>query len=158
MIRTPPLSIEQIHEIFESSSRDIVNSVLHLDVLEGMNYNLDQIFQNRYSIILFLPHPVEEIGHFVLLTHLDNSSLEYFDSFANPPSPQVQELAKRNGMKIVKSSEKLQHEKSFICGKYCILRMKSLPTPLSDFIKILSQNKVFSPDQVVDKLIRLVKQ
>jgi hypothetical protein len=61
-------------------------------------------------------------------------------------------------MKIVKSSEKLQNEKSFICGKYCILRMRSLPTPLNDFIKILSQNKVFSPDQIVDKLIRLVKQ
>jgi hypothetical protein len=36
--------------------------------------------------------------------------------------------------------------------------MRSLPTPLNDFIKILSQNKVFSPDQIVDKLIRLVKQ
>jgi hypothetical protein len=36
--------------------------------------------------------------------------------------------------------------------------MRSLPTPLNDFIKILSKNKVFSPDQVVDKLIRLVKQ
>jgi hypothetical protein len=86
MIRTPPLSIEQIHEIFESSSRDIVNSVLHIDVLEGMNYNLDQIFQNRYSIILFLPHPVEEVGHFVLLTHLNDSSIEYFDSSRTLPS------------------------------------------------------------------------
>ena len=160
MIRTPPLSVEDIHEIFVSSSRDVVNSVLHIDVIEGFDFNLDKIFQNRYSIILFLPNPDpnDEVGHFVLITHLDNENLEYFDSFGNNPQVQVEELARRNGMKVVKSSVKLQNEKSFICGKYCILRLRSLPTPLNEFIKILSKNEVFSPDQLVDKLIRLVKQ
>jgi hypothetical protein len=106
MIRTPPLSVEDIHEIFVSSSRDVVNSVLHIDVIEGFDFNLDQIFQNRYSIILFLPNPDpnDEVGHFVLLTHLDNENLEYFDSFGNNPPVQIEELAKRNGLKIIKSS------------------------------------------------------
>jgi hypothetical protein len=104
MIRTPPLSVEDIHEIFVSSSRDVVNSVLHIDVIEGFDFNLDQIFQNRYSIILFLPNPDpnDEVGHFVLLTHLDNENLEYFDSFGNNPPVQIEELAKKKWTKNYK--------------------------------------------------------
>lgn len=156
MVNTPPYSIEDIHNVFQNHVKDIGNSVRHIDEIVSLNYNLENIFSSRFSIIIFLPNndPSINVGHFVLLSHLDDDTLEYFDSFAQEVPEIIQELAKRNDLKIRINKVKLQNEKSFVCAKYCLLRMQSLPTHLNDFIKILKSNRELTPDQIVDNLIK----
>jgi len=155
MSKTRPYSVEDIHNILSNSSLDMENSVLHIDSLKELDYNLEKIFGERYSIILFIPNedPLIKIGHFVLLSWLEEKLLEYFDSFAQEPHDFVKELVKMNNLKLRTSSQKLQEDDSLVCSKFCLLRMQSLPTHLDNFIKILKNNDKLTPDQIVDFLI-----
>lgn len=157
IIDSPPYSTEDIQNILLKSGKDIENAVLHIDVIKEFNYDIDKIFGNRSSIILFIPNAEneEDVGHFVLLTHVTKNTIEYFDSFGRLPHAFVMQLAKNNNnMYITYSTTKLQHKNSYICGKYCLLRMQSQPSSLDDFIKILLFNKKLTPDGIVDTLIK----
>lgn len=157
IVDSPPYSTEDIQNILTKSSTDLENAVLHIDAIQELNYDLEKIFGNRSSIIFFIPNinNADDVGHFVLLTHVSNDNIEYFDSFGNLPHAFVMEIVRRNkGMTITYSKRKLQNKNSYICGKYCLLRMQSQPSHLDDFIDILLSNKRLSPDKVVDTLIK----
>jgi hypothetical protein len=156
MNKSQPLSVADIHNVFTNYSEDITNSVLHIDAIPSFNYDLKKIFGERYSIIFFIPNPdkTNPVGHFILLSWLEDKLIEYFDSFANEPHPFVLELMEKNDLIIRVSKIQLQNNRSNICAKWCILRLKSIPTHLGQFQEIFTQNKKLSPDEIVDSLVQ----
>ena len=149
-----PYNTKDIYNVLTSPSANYEDSVYHIELIELMNYNLDAIFKERYSIILFIENPTSEIGHFVLLSHISKDKLEYFDSFGREPPDSVKKLAEINEMKLSYNTVQIQDTKSNVCAKYCLLRMQSLPSKLSDFINMLTNNKSLSADKIVMLLIK----
>lgn len=148
-----PLSTGDIHNILTTSSQDYEDCIVHIDSIEKSNYNIDALFRNRYAIILFLENPLQEVGHFTLLSHLKSDKLEYFDSFGKEPPESVVKLAQINNMKLTWNKEQLQDDRSNTCARHCILRMTSLPTNLTNYLKLFD-NKSMSPDEIVLLLIK----
>lgn len=150
------LSVGDIYNIFSNYNLNKENSVLKLEALRELNFDLKRIFKERISVILFLtnPDPSNPIGHYVLLSWLKDDLLEYFDSFANKPPNDVLELAKINEMKLRISTKKLQDDSSNYCGKYCVLRMKSIPSHLEDFQNSLLYNTKMTPDEIVNTMVK----
>ena len=60
----------------------------------------------------------------------------------------------KNDLIIRVSKIQLQNNRSNICAKWCILRLKSIPTHLGQFQEIFTQNKKLSPDEIVDSLVQ----
>lgn len=153
--KAPPFSLEDIYTFLTGTAIDVPNIVIHIDALEESGYNLDSLFRGNFSLILFIPHATEEVGHFVLLSHLTEKTLEYFDSFAQDPPASVKELAKRNGMRLAKSSTVLQALDSNTCAKWCIARMFSLPNSMENFVQLYTDHKTLSPDVLVNNIFVL---
>ena len=116
-----PYNTKDIYNVLTSPSANYEDSVYHIELIELMNYNLDAIFKERYSIILFIENPTSEIGHFVLLSHISKDKLEYFDSFGREPPDSVKKLAEINEMKLSYNTVQIQDTKSNVCAKYCLL-------------------------------------
>jgi hypothetical protein len=148
-----PLSSDVIESHLGGDYQQITGIVVHVDDLNAPSDPLAE----RFSIIVFLPgiprgNPV---GHFCLLSEIGSEGLlEWFDSTAQEIPPQVRDYAERRGKRIVYCNKALQALNTNTCGKWCIARLQSLPTSLGDFYKLF-ENKHFSPDEVVDKLIVL---
>jgi hypothetical protein len=156
--KTPPFSLEDIHSFLTSASFDVASSVIHVDSLAEEGYKLEAIFRDKFSVVLFLPNPNGEVGHFTLLTHLSDKTLEYFDSYARDPPEQVRELAKHNGMRILRNKVQLQEIDSNVCAKWCIARLYSLPNSLTSFLKLYTGHRELSPDTLVNNIFVLKKQ
>lgn len=156
--KTQPFSAEDIHTILSNASIDVANIVVHIDLLRERQYSLPAIFGENFSLILFLPNPDPEVavGHFVLLSHLSDNTLEYFDSYAGEVPEAVRELAKRNNMRIKANKVRYQEEVSMTCAKWCVARIFSLPSTLAQFEELYTGHKL-SPDVLVNNLFRLKK-
>ena len=156
--KTPPFSIEDIHSFLTSASFDVANNVIHIDSIAEVGYDLEVIFKDKFSTILFLENPNGRVGHFVLLTHLSNKSLEYFDSYGREPPEQVRALAKHNGMRIFHNKVQLQERDSNVCAKWCLARIYSLPNSLASFLKLYTGHRELSPDTLVNNIFVLKKE
>ena len=154
----PPFSLEDIHAFLTGTTIDVPNIVVHVDSLRERDYNLDAIFQGNFSLVLFLPNPLQEVGHFVLLTQLSEHTLEYFDSYAQPVPEPVRELAKANGMRVLTNKTRLQEKTSNTCAKWCIARLFSLPNSLDRFVSLYTGHKTLSPDVMVNNVFVLKKR
>lgn len=153
-----PFSVEDIYTFLTGTAIDVPNIVVHIDALEESGFNLEALFKGNFSIILYIPNLVEEVGHFVLLSHLTDKTMEYFDSFAQEPPPSVRELVKRNGMRMRTNDVVLQDKKSNTCAKWCIARMFSLPNTLKSFQELYTSHKTLSSDVLVNNIFVLKKQ
>lgn len=157
-------SITDIYNFLSSGSIDIEKSVMELNFLEKLEFNKELLFENTHSIILFVPSPTfdqelpddseSNIGHFVLLSLLTQNIIEYFDSLAGPIPDLVLKFAEVNQLEIKSMKSPLQGRKSYICAKYCISRMQSLPLSLSKYTDILQNHKTLSPDQIIHSLYK----
>ena len=156
--KTPPFSIEDIHSFLTSASFDVANNVIHVDSLEESGYNLETIFRDKFSVVVYLTNPSSEVGHFVLLTHLSNKSLEYFDSYGREPPEQVRALAKHNGMRVLRNKVQLQAVDSNVCAKWCLARLYSLPLSLTNFLKLYTGHRDLTPDELVNNIFVLKKE
>lgn len=156
--KVEPFSVSDIYTFLTGTAIDVPNIVIHVDAITESNYNLEALFKDNFSLIIFIPNSVEEVGHFVLLTQTGAKTLEYFDSFAQEPPIAVKELAKTNGMRVVTGDVVLQDKKSNTCAKWCIARMFSLPNSLSSFYSLYSGHKTLSPDVLVNNIFVLKKQ
>lgn len=153
--KVQPFSLEDIYTFLTGTAIDVPNIVIHIDSLEESGYNLEALFKGNFSLVIFIPHPVEQVGHFVLLSHLSEKTLEYFDSFAQDPPQSVRELAKRNGMRLLTNHTVLQDVESNTCAKWCIARMFSLPNSLERFTQMYTGHKTLSPDVLVNNIFVL---
>lgn len=158
---TSAFSIEDIYNFLSNPSIDLNTQVLNIEFLKQNFNSFDEIFKNNYSIILFIPNPKQnegenlnledQIGHFTLFTNFDDENVEFFDSFAKEPPSIIKEICQRFNKNLILNKTKLQSDKSYICAKYCLARMQSLPTSLKVFTKILRSSK-YSPDYIINNL------
>lgn len=147
-----PLSSDIIEHHLGGDYQQSEGIVVHID---DLNISTADPLTERFSIIVFLPGMEgNPVGHFCLLSELDDRTLEWFDSTAQDIPPQVRSYAESHGKRLIFSTKAVQARNTNTCGKWCIARMQSLPTSLADFFKLFD-NKHFSHDQVVDKLIVL---
>lgn len=127
--------------------------IIRIEELQHIQ-NLDQLFGQRFFCYVFSTIPGENIGHFTLLSHIEYEKIEYFDSFARVPD-EVKEFVERLNLKCIHLNKPLQNKNSFLCGKWCMMRLSSIPTSLDIFYNIFSTNNIFTADQMVDKLIQV---
>lgn len=117
--------------------------------------SLDQLFGKRYYKVLFLQGQ-QQIGHWVLLTHLKDKDLEYFDPAGKLPPQILVDWAGALGVDdIMYSQVPLQHSKSYNCGRFVLARISSQPTTLDVFIDVLQSSRSFTPDQMVELLFNV---
>ena len=146
------LSNFELEEFLSGDHLNIKNIALPIEEIETYQFDLERIFGNRYFTVIFLTNPNSQIGHFTLLSHISDTELEFFDPLANPVPPLINQLCQVNQMRLITNQIAVQSKKSFVCGKWVLSRILSIPTPLQDFINIYTQRKKFSPDEMVDRL------
>lgn len=154
-------SIEDIYNFLSNPSIDLRSQVLNINFLEQEFVTIDDIFKNNYSIILFIPNPnyddtndidnPNNIGHFTLFSNLDDKTVEFFDSFGQQPPDIIKVICKKFNLNLITNKIQLQNNSSYICAKFCLSRLYSLPTSLSDYVKILTSSK-YEPDVIINKL------
>ena len=140
------LNSDEIQGFLASRFHDMNDFLIDLDrIRDG-----EEIFgEHRHSRMLFLENPGTDIGHFTLLTDFGDH-IEYFDSRAGKPPQEILNLGKPvQGIRTA-----LQGPTTYTCGKWCILRYLSLPSPLGEFCEIFLGKKM-TPDNVVNILINL---
>lgn len=152
-----PLSVSDIYQFLTGTAIDVPNIVIHADAIEESGYNIDALFKGNFSVIVYTPHPTEEVGHFTTLSHLSGDTLEWFDSFAQPPPETVLELAKRNNMRLKTNKVELQDRTTNVCAKWCVARIFSLPISLKSFVEIYTGHKTLTPDVLVNNIFKIKK-
>lgn len=147
-------SAGQLHHVLAGTQYVPNDTVMRVEDI--MKYpSIDSLFGERYYKVLFLEGK-QQIGHWVLLTHLRDADLEYFDSGGNKPPAIVQEWAGKVGVKnILFSTTVLQSPDSYNCGRFVLARISSQPTLLQTFIDVLSSSTSFSPDEFVGYLFNV---
>jgi hypothetical protein len=152
-------SNHEIESFLNGKQINAHNCVIPIEFIEQYNYNLNQVFGDRFFTVLFLKGLT--IGHFVLLSHLTTDEgeeyIEYFDSTGQPVPDIVQEFGKRNNLFVTWTANMLQKPGTYTCAKWVIARILSLPTALMKFIAIFGTHENFSPDELVDSLLILKK-
>lgn len=151
---TDATSASQLHKVL-AGTRYVPNDTT-MRIEDIVNYNsIDNLFGNRYYKILFLTG-ADEIGHWVLLTHLRDRDLEYFDSFGLEPPAILHQWCAAVGVEDLSfSTKRLQHPESYNCGRFVLARISSQPTELAVFLNILSSSKHFTPDDIVGSLFNV---
>ena len=129
------------------------DSIILISDLSRIN-SLNELFGKRFFSFVFSYIENQTIGHFTLLSHIDDNTIEYYDSFGQLPDT-IKEFADKINCSVIFSSVKLQNAKSFLCGKHVILRLLSVGTPLDEYVKFMRSNKNYSPDKIVDLLIQI---
>ena len=148
------ISGQQLHHILAHNSFVKNDTIVELGDL-GQFHSLDQLFGDRYFKIVFIRRG-DGIGHWTLLTHLGDTSMEYFDPSGHPPPEEVLEWGTNVGLTTIDySNTQLQHQDSFHCGRFVLARISSQPTSLDDFIAVLSSSKRYSPDDIVGMLFNV---
>lgn len=152
-------SASQLHRVLAGTPRFVPNdTTIRLEHITRYN-TIDSLFGERYYKVLFLTG-AEEIGHWVLLTHIQDDpieghTIEYFDSFARPVPDLISTWAKSVGVTtILYSKTMLQDPESFHCGRFVLARISSQPTSLEMFTNLLTSS-TFSPDQLVGGLFNV---
>lgn len=104
--------------------------------------------------ILFLKNEGTDIGHWVLLSKIDDYMLEYFDCLGYGPRPHLANIIINDGFECLYSDVKLMNENGSICGKYVISRIMSGDTDLKTYVDMLTNNKLYYPDDIIDAMYR----
>ena len=112
-------------------------------------------------VIVFLPPPsdggVGGIGHWCLLHWLDDEEnvVEWFDPLAKPMPEALENWLELKGYDWVINPVQLQDYDTNSCGKFVVSRLMSLPSCLCDYIKVLTGNKLKTPNEIVEILVKL---
>lgn len=144
----------QLHKVLAGTAYVPNDTTMMLEDVVQTN-SLDQLFGNRYYKVVFLTGE-GAIGHWVLLTHLTEKTVEYFDSFGFPPPEILSDWFQRVGVEDVTFSRViLQHKDSYNCGRFVLARISSQPTGLNTFLDVLRSSKQFTPDELVGYLFNV---
>lgn len=147
------------------------------DELKDMT--LDDIFKNAQFAIILYTSDYKKVGHFSCIINRGKQKsgrflLEYFEPTGIYPKPDqvcsilnkqhenksktyLTDIFNKFGCDVLINEYKLQAVKSNLCGKFCIIRCQSAKTELDDFAEILLEHKTLSPDQIVERLVRVSK-
>lgn len=124
--------------------------------------HLDEVFANPdvFYTFVFINYPGKSVGHWCLLIKNSQNEFEWFDCLAQP-IPEVlkvrlDEYANDHGIVINLLSYKqpLMHRKNWICGKWCMFRVMTLPNNQEKFQRKLTKLKqVMGLDDLVDFVV-----
>jgi hypothetical protein len=131
---------------------------------------VEEIFHDHvYYAVLFQENPDSHIGHWVCLIKISENQFEYFDCLGKTVPPEVNNILhdykERNGLtelELYSTNRSLMNPKGYICGKWTMLRIMTLPSSLNAFIgffdsligKVPKKGKP-NRDQIVDFLISI---
>lgn len=172
---TPAFSVRELDAFLKKDD----SKVFIYDQLENMTLNdLFGTNENKaqYAVILYLSD-YRPAGHYVvMLNHglLDNNYnlIEYFDPTGTGVDKPCEilnidpELKKRTFVQdmisrtegnftVIVNDYKFQPLETMTCGKHAISRLLAFNTSLDTYKQILTGNKYWTPDEIVDKMIRL---
>lgn len=145
----------QLHKILSGNTFVHGDTIIRMEELP--NYpTIDSLFGKRYYKVLFMKWPDREIGHWVVLTHLEGTRLEYFDPAGQPPPDIVHNWCASVGVSLLDhSNAKLLPEDSFRCGQFVLARISSQPTDLQTFIDVLISSDKFSANDIIGFLFNV---
>lgn len=116
-------------------------------------HHLDEIFHDgNYFAIIFRENPQSNVGHWVLFVKHSPTRYEYFDCLGLSIPENIyrvlEQRAEQDGdISLDRLTLPLMASNNNECGKYVMLRINSLPTPLKDFAKFFEDiSKKYSPD------------
>ena len=131
---------------------------------------IEEIFHDHvYYTVLFKENTDSPVGHWVCLIKISETQFEYFDCLGNSVPMEVGALLRdykdRNGLpeiELYSTDRSLMAPTGYICGKWTMLRIMTLPSSLKEFIgffdtlvgKVSRKGKP-TRDQVVDFLISI---
>lgn len=145
------LSISDLNsELF--TTYGVENKVTHINQLKNIN-SLEELFGPDFFRIIYQGNGVD-MGHYSCIFHVDEKNIEYFDSYGLLYD-EIIEFCERLDIFCLYNKTKLQSEKSFLCGQYCLLKINSYPTKNKDLIDILTCNPKKSPDDIVYSLYKI---
>ena len=120
---------------------------------------LDVIFDDPdvFYAFIFIKYEWRDVGHWCLLIKHAHDHFEWFDCLAKPVPEQlkyrIEEYCQIHDMQVslFSFSRPLMHRDNWICGKWCMFRVMTLPkTPIEFTEKIEQIEEVMTPDELVD--------
>lgn len=143
------------YELEEIGKKCLINfkGVYPSDSFPTLKYKDSKYF----SVIFNLSHHDEEGTHFIAVVK-KNTHTYYFDSFGVPCTvPKLKESLKKITNQLIYSTKKLQRNKSFFCGLFClafILHMqKNVKTDMISFLKLFPCS-IITNDAFIKNLIK----
>lgn len=168
------LSKQDIREMTSPNSPNVIDYI----ELQRIG-NLDAVFKNGGCILLIDTSITADAktGHWVLLLHQGGKNIEHFDSYGfgidkeldianrdllrygggNQLTPHLTALIQKDGYNVIENNHKLQILKDGIntCGRHCVVRYLMRDTPLNDYIKMMTGNKI-NADEIVSYMTYLL--
>lgn len=146
-----PMSLEEIQHYLDKNN--INGTVQIYDYLYNF-YNANEIFQNRYDVVIILCNPELEIGHWVCLIN-HGSYIEFFNPYGLLPDVEVEGEVRHKQLSFLLGQSRYEGKAIIInkfsyqdkskqsvatCGKWCCARAYFKNENLSNFKK-----KFYSP-------------
>jgi len=134
--------------------------------------DINQLFDQSNVIMLLYEINSEDSGHWVTIIKHNNNTIEFFDPYAMKPDeelkyspyyyrthkgneiPHLTYLLEQSGLKIIYNKCKLQKFLKDVntCGRHCAIRAKFKDLSLSEYCKMMKDNKYYDPDLWVTAL------
>ena len=129
---------------------NIDEKIMHIDELTSTG-TLDDF------VIVYLPNNGDAIGHWCLLHRPDDEVdlVEWFDPLAQPMPKALEVWLETRGYDWTVNPIQLQDLDTNSCGKFIVSRLMSLPCCLCEYLKVFTGNKLLSPNEIVEILIKL---
>lgn len=136
-----------------------VQTFYHVDNLPS----IEEMFPDHiYYAIMYKKNPDSVIGHWVLLLRWSLDVFEYFDCLGSSTPPEVQSIlddySELNSIPIqlIESRRQLMHKQNYICGKWVIFRLMTIPQSLGQFYSFFDKIKTkMTPDTLVNFVVNI---
>ena len=147
-----------------TSDYELRHALQEYEGIDGKIMHVDELIAGGVLedfVIVFLPPPsdggVGGVGHWCLLHWLDDEEnvVEWFDPLAKPMPEALENWLELKGYDWVINPVQLQDYDTNSCGKFVVSRLMSLPSCLCDYIKVLTGNKLKTPNEIVEILVKL---
>ena len=131
--------------------------------------SVDTMFPDKvYSAILHKRNPEGNVGHWTLLIKWDENTFEYFDCLGDRAPIELQNVLDdyselySKPLKLHESGRQLMGKHNYICGKWVIFRLMTIPRKLDEFYRFFDvltkgpkgKQKV-SPDAIVNFIVNI---
>lgn len=155
--------MEKIVSTIPTSDYELKFSLQEYEGIDNKIKHIDQVILGSLDdfMIVYLP-PVEKpsgdiIGHWCLLHRVDDEKniVEWFDPLAQPMPEKLETWLTSLKYNWIVNPVQLQDYDTNSCGKFVVSRLMSLPSCLCDYIKVLTGNKLKTPNEIVEILIKL---
>lgn len=156
-----PISSHQIEDFFRGNTfSDSPFYVLQIEELKELE--LSELFQgNRTFEIFFVTNPKNEVGHFVAMILMDESTIELFDPAGTEKTDDVmdylhhiKEFSDRENIKVIYNKDSFQSKYSSTCHRAVIFRCMLSFLDLDEFKKVVDNKNFKDHDHFFASVVR----